>query len=254
MAGSDRTVTEHPSAWTDDIPDEQWAIYAHVIHEAQAQGLRFALGGAFASATYTGHWRNTKDLDFYVLPEDREAMIRVVTHCGLNDYFDELEYDRGWIYRAHQGEIIVDVIWAMANRRSQVDEQWLSRGPEISVRGEKLRIVPVEEMIWGKIYIVHRDRCDWPDLLNMIYAAGPTLDWQHLLDRLGEDAVLLTGVLSVFTWLCPGRSQKLPAWLWERLPTPRPNQGADIDQARVNFVDSRPWFMALLPPGEPALQ
>ena len=230
--------------WPQEIPEGQWRVYQRVLDEVRAQGLRFALGGAFALATYTDRWRNTKDLDLLILPQDRQTMVEVLTRCGLGDYYDQLPYDRGWIYRASNGEVIVDAIWAMANRRAWVDEAWLSRGPEVKVRGEALRVVPPEEMIWSKLYVLQHERCDWPDVLNLIYAAGSTLDWQHLLDRLAEDKPLLRAVLSVYAWLCPGRSQALPPWLWERLPLPGAQPGAspEVDRARVNRLDTRPWF------------
>src|SRR5207245_7113429 len=94
-----------------------------------------AIGGACCTAHYTEVWRNAKDLDLYILPQHREQMIAAITRAGLTDYFDEKPYDRSWIYRAHAGESIVDAIWAMANRRAEVDERWIC-GPRISIRGE----------------------------------------------------------------------------------------------------------------------
>lgn len=231
-------------AWTEQIPDDEWAIYQRVVAEARAEGVNFALGGAFAVAAYTGFWRNTKDLDFYVVPAQRDAMIAAVTRAGLADYYWVQPYDRGWIYRAHQGDIIADVIWAMANRRALVDEAWITRGREVAVRGQRVRAVAAEEMIWAKLYILHRDRCDWPDVLNLIYAVGAELDWARLLGRLGDDARLLAGVLSVYLWLCPGRSRALPGWLWTELHLPPPPAGPvpDVDWQRVRWIDVRPWF------------
>ncbi len=160
---------EGQNPWGFLIPEDQWAVYQQVIQQANKQGIQFSMGGAFSVATYTGHWRNTKDLDFYVLPQNRDAMIQVVTGVGMHDYYEELPYERHWIYRAVKDGIIVDIIWSMANKRAQVDESWITRGPEIEVRGEKLRIVPPEEMIWGKIYIIQKDRCDWTDIFNILY-------------------------------------------------------------------------------------
>jgi hypothetical protein len=231
--------------WPKDIPDEQWLMYERVLAEASRRDLRFALGGAFALATYTGRWRNTKDLDLYVRPEVRQALIQVLTDVGLEDYYDKLPYDRAWIYRGCRDSTIVDIIWSMANQRAQVDDSWLTRGPVIDVRGQMLRIVPPEEMIWAKLYVLQRDRCDFPDVLNLIYATGPLLDWQILLDRLGDDWPLLSGVLSVFQWMCPGRALELPKRLWRRLRLPRPheNTGQATNQRRVDLLDRRPWFM-----------
>lgn len=235
-----------PHPWLELISDDEWAVYLPVIAAVRAAGIPFALGGAFALATHTGKWRNTKDLDFFVAPEHRERMIEIVTCAGLVDYYDVLEYDRGWIYRSHRNGTIVDVIWTTANRRAHVDEGWLTRGPELEFRGERARVIPVEELIWAKLYVFHRDRCDWTDVWNLLYAAGPTLDWEHLLFRLEDDALLLSGALATFAWLCPGRASALPTWLWERLPRPGPAAGPPVDPHRVDLLDSRPWFFALL--------
>jgi hypothetical protein len=243
--GAERSPAQQGDlAWLDAIPDDQWSVYGAVIAEGRARGLDFALGGAFALATYTGHWRNTKDLDLFILPAMRDDWIDTLTHLGLSDYYDQLEYDRSWIYRAHHDDVIVDVIWSMANHRASVDDAWLSRGPRLEVRGELVCILPVEEVIWNKLYIMHNDRCDWPDVLNFLYAAGPSLDWSYLIARVGEDVLILHGLLSVFAWLCPGRARALPDWIWDRLQMPLPPTAGspETDLARVRLLDSRPWF------------
>ncbi len=230
--------------------DDQGVIYRRVIHEARARGLNFALGGGFAVNAYTGLTRNTKDLDLYVVPSDREAMIGVLTEIGLGDYYDQLPYDRGWIYRGYLNGTIVDIIWEMANHIARVDAAWLTRGPEVEVGGEWLRLLPPEELLWTKLYVIQRERCDWPDVLNLIYATGESFDWRHLLRRLGEDAPLLRGALSVFAWMCPGRAQSLPSWLWERLGLPEPPSAAtpEVNLGHVTLIDSRPWFSPALTP------
>ena len=236
----------HQTPWPDLIPEDQWQIYKRVIGDAKQREIPFALGGAFCRAHYTGLWRNTKDIDLYVLPKHKDAMIETVTAAGLQDYYDTLPYDRSWIYRSHCGEIIVDIIWAMANGRGQVDEEWIFNGPETNLRGELLRVIPAEEIIWDKLYIMQRDRCDWPDALNLIYATGAVLDWHHIFERLGDDEPLLAGLLSVFGWLCSAGGQIVPRWVWSRLNLPAPliAGSVDIDQRRVQMLDSRPWFTA----------
>jgi hypothetical protein len=36
--------------WGNQVPDAEWSIYHRVIQEARAAGIRFAFGGAFATA------------------------------------------------------------------------------------------------------------------------------------------------------------------------------------------------------------
>lgn len=232
--------------------DEQGAVYLQVINEARAQGLKFALGGGFAINFYTGLRRRTKDLDIYVLPSARKTMVDILSRVGMSDYYEQSPYDRSWIYRGYAGSAIVDVIWAMANQVAEVDEAWLTRGPEIEIEGQRLRLLPVEELLWTKLYVIQRDRCDWPDLLNLIYSRGEAIDWEHLLKRLGKDAPLLTSILTLFVWLCPGRARTIPDWLWGRLKLIKPSPSVrvpEINHHHVGLIDSRPWFIPALTPG-----
>src|SRR5581483_8634261 len=114
---------------------EKWPIYRRVIEQAQQRRIPFSMGGGFAQMAYTGWPRRSKDIDIFISPQHRETMIQVTVEAGLHDYYDEKPYDRKWIYRATGDDVIVDVIWAMANQRSTVQDEWAQRGPEIAVDG-----------------------------------------------------------------------------------------------------------------------
>lgn len=228
----------------DAISREQEIIYETVLEGAVARGIPFAMCGAFAVGFYTGQWRDTKDLDLTILARDREAMIEVLTAAGLHDYYDELPYDRGWIYRGSGNGAIVDIIWAMANRRAFFDETFVNESPKTEFLGIPVQVIPPEELIWDKLYIMQRQRCDWPDLLNVIHSTAGTLDWDRLLARIDEDTWLLAGVMATYRWLCPGRASAIPARVWQRLhmPVPLAADAPGVDVRRVNFLDTRPWF------------
>ncbi|MGI8958172.1 MAG: hypothetical protein ACR2IV_00090 [Bryobacteraceae bacterium] len=239
-----KTRLARSASWLERLPPEQWSVYKAVMAHARLRGLQFAVGGGFATMTYTGQWRDTKDMDFFILERDKDEMIRILAESGLEDYYDQQAYERHWIYRSHKDETIVDVIWAMANRRAAVDEGWL-HGPLVEAGGERFRLVPAEETLWSKLYVLQRDRCDWPDGLSLIYAMGTDLDWCRLLERVGEDAPLLSGLVSVFGWLCPDHARELPGWLWNELGARHIEIDAllDRDTDRVSLLDSRPWLM-----------
>jgi hypothetical protein len=168
-----------------------------------------------------------------------------MSHCGLIDYYDTLAYDRAWIYRGTSDGVIVDAIWAMANKRADVDRRWLEAGPTVTMFGETFRVIPPEELIWSKLYVLQRDRCDWPDLLNLLYATGPVLDWDHLLNRVAEDKPLVKGLLSVFSWVCPDVAVLIPQRVWKALELPAPKgQAADPEgrPSRKDLLDTRPWL------------
>jgi hypothetical protein len=234
--------------WSQFISDEEWAGYAAALQVVRKSKVEFLIGGAFGLAVYTGRWRDTKDLDLLIHPRDREAIVQTLTEAGFQDYYEQRSYDRGWIYRATRNGFLVDVIWAMANRRAEVDEAWFSRAPLLSIHGEKLRVVPAEELLWHKLYVLQRERCDWPDVLNLLYQNGPTLDWQHLLNRLGSDTQLLNAILLVFDWICPQVAMELPEWVREQFGLKQRAPEDCLDWKRnVSLLDSRPWFAGLEP-------
>jgi hypothetical protein len=226
--------------WENNISAEDWAIYNPVLKLAEASGVRFAIGGAFALATYTNHLRNTKDLDLYILPDDKERMIEIVEKCGMKDLYSKASYDRNWIYRCcGETQQIIDIIWSMPNRRSVVDEHWVERGPSLDIRGSVVRAIPLEELLWAKMYVVQRERCDWPDILNLLFFSVASIDWDHLLRRIGSDFPILEAILTLFKWLCPEGAEKIPSRVWEIFKTPIQADGYGV---RPFLLDTRPWF------------
>ena len=241
--------------WSSTIPDEQWMVYLDALRVIRKTGAPFLLGGAFGLAAYTGRWRNTKDLDFFVLPSDKDKIVDALTKAGFEDFYAKLPYDRGWIYRAVRDDVLVDTIWQTPNRRSEVDEEWFSRSRKLVLRGENLAVLPAEELLVIKLYVLQRDRCDCPDLVNLLYQTCDQLDWQHVLDRLDSERPLLAGLLHLFNWMAPARALKLPAEIRDPFHLPRPS-AEDLalpEDYRVRLIDSRPWFAAFQPTDKPMM-
>jgi hypothetical protein len=237
------------TGWVDLLPEEHWSTYRGVLEAGLNSGVPFALGGALATATHTGQWRGTNDMDLYVQPSSREEIVAMFDRLGLRDIQSAYPYDPSVTYRASKGHVIVELIWGMKNHRAQVDAPWLSRAEEMEVRGMKLRITAPEEMIWPKLYVLCRERCDWPDVLNLLYFCGAGMDWEHLLRRLGPDAPLLSGVLCILNWLSPQSLRDFPAWLLPRLGWRHAGiNTADEKQMqwRASLLKSQEWFGAPL--------
>ena len=227
--------------WAASLPGEQWAIYRQAIEAIHQAGVPLLLGGGFALATFTGRWRNTKDIDFYIHPQDHKRVIAALDRAGFEDYFKRQPYDRSWSYRGVKAEVIADFLWGMANHRAEVDEGWFERACWVRIKDQELRVIPPEQLLWCKLYILQRSRCDWTDLFNLLYARGEAMDWEHLLRCLDEDAPLLQALLTAYGWLCPRSARKLPRSLWRRLKMSPPHPGAP-KRDRIRLLDSRDWF------------
>lgn len=246
-------ISRKNPVWECTIPGQEWLVYIDAINAARSTGAEFLLGGAFGLAAYTGRCRNTKDIDFFVLPRDKDKVVAALNQAGFQDYYSTLPYDRGWIYRGTRDGMIVDVIWQTPNRRSEVDQEWFSRARKITLRGEKLRVIPAEELLAIKIYVLQRDRCDWPDLINLLYANCGSLDWEHILSRMNGETPLISALLHVFNWVAPHHAECIPQWVREQFHL---HDSTDAEREldplyRVNLLDTRPWFAAFQPMDKP---
>lgn len=215
------------------IPPEQWSVYADFILETARHDLSFAVGGGLAVSAYSACGRNTKDMDLFILEKDSREMIDISRRLGFEEY-TEVPYDRTWSYRCSRGGYIIDFLWKMLNGKASVDETWLTRGWDLRVRGTPVKLLPVEELIMCKLYILRIDRADWPDILSLLYARGIELDWERLLSILGDDGQVLGGVMSLLRWLCPGRACRFPESIWAPMGLLPPSScDPEVDRDRV---------------------
>jgi hypothetical protein len=238
------------ATWGQLIPEDQWSIFRTGTAALDRAGVPFLLHGAMALAAYTGHWRNTKDVDVVVRPADRDRAVEAVCGAGFVDFFDQGGYDRSWIFRGFRDGVLFDIIWALPNHRVAIDSGWFDRAERLSLRDQRFAVVPPEELIRVKLYVMQRERCDWVDVLNVLAAVGEWLDWRMLVDRMGRDLGLLHGVVAVFNWMCPERARSLPGWVRERFAleaAPAATDPRAMEERRVRLFDSRPWFAPNLP-------
>lgn len=251
MKRADRQLTSADTAadpaaeagWARLIPDDQWTTFRLGADAIEAAGAPFLLHGAMALATYTGHWRNTKDVDVVVRPVHHEAAIAALRRAGFEDYYDQLAYDRSWIFRGYRDGTLFDVIWALPNHRVPIDDAWFARGRPLRLHGRPYLSVCPEELIRVKLYVMQRERCDWVDVVNVM-AATAAIDWEWLIERMDRDIGLLHGALALFNWVSPLRAAQLPEWVRERFAlSPLDTEDeAGVEERRVRLLDSRPWF------------
>lgn len=239
--------------WGELIPDDQWAVFQAGRAAAERAGVPFLLGGAMALATFTGRWRNTKDIDFIVRQGDQQKIIDALLADGFADYHAQQAYDRSWIFRAVRGEVVLDIIWKLPNHRVEVDAAWFEHSWPVRLRGGEYRAIPLEELIRVKLYVLQRERCDWIDVINALAGSIEHVKWDHLIQRMGRDLPLLQGVLCVFAWLAPARAGAIPRELRERFALPHiaTEDPQAMEERRVSLFDSRPWYAAFQPVDQP---
>jgi hypothetical protein len=140
--------------------------------------------------------------------------------------------------------VLLDLIWELANHHDTVKESWLHGGYEILVHNFRLPLLPVEELIWSKLFVFQHERCDWVDILNILHARADKIDWRHLLNLVGEEASRRGAVAQIFGWLCPAEARSIASFVWQKLGVnpPKDEFSCQADKRRVRLLDSRDWF------------
>ncbi len=192
------------------IDDRHTDLYVEALTALEEYGVEFMLGGAFAVYHYTGWWRNTHDMDIYVMPEDVPEVLQVLSHAGFIDQGEQAPGDMEWIRHTSKETISVDVIWRFANLSNFVCREWFERASQGQFLGVSTAFIPLEELVWVKLFVINRHRCDWPDLLRVLKAQCGNLNYWRLVEVLGEHWLLLAALITVFDWQYPNCMECIP--------------------------------------------
>ena len=202
-----------PSELTAGDPDPESTFYRRVLQALTTSGVPVLVGGAYALAIYTGIERRTKDFDLFLRRADYDRAARVL---AANGYVTELRFPH-WLGKAHAGSLCVDLIFDSGNGLTRVDDAWFEHAIDADVLGVPAKLVPVEEMIWSKAFVMERERYDGADVAHLLRACASDLDWSRLLARVGPNWRVLLSHLVLFGFIYPGERAQAPRWVMQQL-------------------------------------
>jgi len=227
---------------------EAQAFYRRAITGLRQSGVPFLVGGAYAFARYTGIERHTKDFDVFLHRRDLETALVTLGKQGCQT---ELTFPH-WLGKAYCGDEFVDLIFSSGNGIAEVDDEWFEHSVEDTVLGMPVRLIPAEEMIWSKAFIMERERYDGADVAHLLRALGPDLDWRRLVRRFDDQWRVLLSHLVLFGYVYPSERDKIPDRVMRQLlgrleterPAPAPSgrvcQGTILSRAQY-LVDVERW-------------
>jgi hypothetical protein len=188
-------------------------FYRRVMAQLEEQSIPFLVGGAYAFERYTGIGRHTKDFDIFVHPRDVERALVVLAADGC---VTELSFPH-WLAKASCGDDVVDLIFSSGNGVALVDELWFRHGVPETVLDVSVKLVPPEEMIWSKSFVMERERYDGADVAHVLRACANTLDWPRLLARFDDQWRVLFHHLVLFGFIYPCERARIPAAVMREL-------------------------------------
>src|SRR4029077_10585499 len=130
------------------------AFYRRVMHQLEGADVPFLVGGAYAFERYTGIGRHTKDFDIFVHPRDDERALALLAASGCTS---EMTFPH-WLAKATGRDDVVDLIFSSGNGVALVDALWFRHGVPETVLDVAVKLIPPEEMIWSKAFVMERER------------------------------------------------------------------------------------------------
>jgi hypothetical protein len=245
LSPEERKSLTHGDFW---IPAEEREVYRRALAAMNGAQVPYVVAGAYAIYEHTGIYRQTKDLDLFVEPAAVVPAARALHDAGFKMRLEDLH----WLAKATIGERFVDIIYGMGNGIALIDSAWLEHSRPGVLAALPVRIAPVEELIWHRLFISERHRHDMSDVVHLLLCMGEVFDWERLLVRVGQNWPLLLAQLQMFSYVYPGYRSNVPAWVMERLleqakaDVGRDEEEADVTRgtliSRFSFaIDVREW-------------
>jgi len=191
---------------------------AHDLYREALTCLRnakvpFLVGGAFGLESYTGLVRRTKDLDLFVRPGDRLQVLQRLADAGFHT---EWRFTH-WLGKACKGDRSIDVIFSSGNGLCTVDDLWFRHALPAVILGVEVQVVPPEEMLWSKAFVMERNRYDGGDIAHLLQARASTMDWARLLYRFNIHWRVLFSHVILFGFVYPAHRMRIPEWFMHEM-------------------------------------
>jgi hypothetical protein len=193
--------------------DPAHEVYREALSCLLKAKVPFLVGGAFALESYTGRVRPTKDLDLFVQPADRVRLMQRLSDAGFRT---EWRFPH-WLGKAYKDDRSIDIIYSSGNGVCPVDEAWFNYALPAEILGISVRVVPAEEMLWSKAFVMERNRYDGGDIAHLLRARAQTMDWARLLFRFGTHWRVLLSHVILFGFIYPEQRLRVPDWFMHEM-------------------------------------
>lgn len=225
-------------------------FYKQILSVLNDSDIEFMVGGSFAVFEYTGTFRQTKDMDIYCRPMDYPKILKLFAAKG----YDTQLTDVRWLSKVFDREgNFIDIIFDTVNNICKVDTLWFDHAKEAVVFDMQVKLISPEHLLWGKMYVMNRERYDGADVNHLFLKQGLNLNWPMLQELMEPNWHLLLSYLLLFQFVYPADyAAIIPRALFDELlerardqyHTPqaveRVCRGPLIDQTQYQ-VDIKEW-------------
>lgn len=200
----------HSGFWIEEAERE---IYKRALIALNEAGVPYVVAGAYAIYEHTGIYRQTKDLDLFCEPAAVPQAMEVLRKVGFRSRLEQSH----WLAKALDDPYFIDIIYGMGNGLALIDHDWFEHSSPAILAATEVRVAPVEELIWHRLFINERHRQDMADIAHLILAKGHEMNWRRLIAKTAEHWPLLLAQIQMFRYVYPGYVDQVPQWVLEEL-------------------------------------
>jgi hypothetical protein len=146
---------------------------AQILREAD---IEFALGGGL-SAWVRGGPPTENDVDILIRERDAERALEVLRAAG----FETDNPPEGWLVKAWAGDVLVDLMFEPSG--VTVDDDFLDHCELHSVAAVNMRVMPLEDLVVGKLLALTEHHLDFAPILEHARALREQIDWALVAHR-----------------------------------------------------------------------
>lgn len=198
---------------TNTLNNNAESFYADALSTLSKCGFPFMIGGTYAVRFHTGIDRETKDLDIFCKAGDYPKLVECLSQAGYQTYI----LDDRWIAKAQKGKHFIDIIFGSGIAIYSINDNTFKNAPYTELFGVRVKVLPVEELIWAKIFVQDRNKYEGADIAHLILKKGKHLNWRLLLSHMEQYWEVLFMQIINFRFIYPSERDIVPKWLIEEL-------------------------------------
>ena len=212
-------------------------MYRRVLALLGAQERRFVIGGALGLSLQLGRLIDG-ELEVYFEEDGIQEVLAAIEKAGL-----KVDVKEGRA-RVTYGDHRCLIRWSLPPPLfGGLDEAWFEKARRTRFLGLRVKVAPVEELLWLRIAVPSAASVSDPLIPQLLLGRGENLDWPHLLMRVAGLEALLLSHLFLFWHQYPESARTVvPSWvvtaLRGQLEQAEHSQSGMVDEMEPRMVEA----------------
>ena len=139
-------------------------------------GVPAMLGGGLATWARGGP-PTDHDVDFYIREKDAPRAQEALAAAGM----ETSTPPEGWLLKAHDGEILVDLIYRPAG--GPIGDEHFERAASLELMAQPVLVASIDDVLTTKLMALTEQEPDFRGVLELARALREQIDWRFVRER-----------------------------------------------------------------------